>query len=90
MREEVEKPATGILFGNGFRLTKPSDREEQFTTKCLTTVKSSNCVLIKTSDLFLVAKYVKETGDQNFAKYCRDSIKASIGLIVKFPDIPSH
>jgi hypothetical protein len=33
-REETEKPATGILFGNGFRLVRPKDRPEQFTQKC--------------------------------------------------------
>ena len=87
-RDEVESPALGILFGNGFRLTEPSHREEQFTTKCLSTAKSSNCILIKTTDLFRVAKYVKESNDQTFAKSCRDSIKLGMGKIVQFPDLP--
>jgi hypothetical protein len=84
----VENPAIGILFGNGFRLTKPSERAEQFTTKCINTAKSSNCVLVRTTDLFRVAKYAKESKDKNFAKSCRDSIKTSVGNIVDFPAVP--
>lgn len=87
-RDEVESPAIGILFGNGFRLTKPSDRSEQFTTKCITTAKSSNCALIRTTDLFRVAKYIKESENKVFAKSCRDIIKNSVGKIVDFPAIP--
>jgi hypothetical protein len=89
-REEVESPAIGILFGNGFRLTKPHEREEQFTTKCINTAASSNCTLIKTADLFRVAKYVKESNDAKFAKVCRDKIKKSVGKIVSFPDLPKN
>lgn len=88
-RDEVENSAIGILFGNGFRLTKPSERTEQFTTKCINTAKSSNCVLIRTTDLFHAAKYAKESKDENFAKSCRDMIKNSIGKIVEFPAPPT-
>jgi len=84
-RDEVENPAIGILFGNGFRLTKPSERAEQFTTKCINTAKSLNCVLLRTTDLFRVAKHTKESKDENFAKSCRDMIKDSSGKIVEFP-----
>jgi len=87
-KEEVENPATGILFGNGFRLAKPSERSEQFTTKCINTAKSSNCTLVRTMDLFRVAKYVKESKDAVFAKSCRDMIKNSLGKIVEFPVLP--
>ena len=87
-REEIENPAIGILFGNGFRLTKPSERAEQFTTKCINTAKSSNCVLVRTIDLFRVAKYVKESNDETFVKSCRDVIKNSVGKIVDFPVVP--
>lgn len=86
--DEVENPAIGILFGNGFRLTKPSERAEQFTTKCINTVKSSNCVLMKTTDLFRVTKYTRESKDDTFAKNCRDAIKNSVGKIVDFPAVP--
>jgi len=87
-RDEVENPAIGILFGNGFRLTNPSERAEQFTTKCITTAKSSNCVLVRTTDLFRVAKYIKESRDEAFAKSCRDVIKNSVGKIADLPEIP--
>jgi hypothetical protein len=87
-RDEVENPAIGILFGNGFRLTKPSERAEQFTTKCITTAKSSNCALVRTTDLFRVAKYIKESDNKVFAKSCRDVIKNSVGKIVDFPAMP--
>lgn len=86
--EEVGKPATGILFGNGFRLTEPSNRPEQFTTKCINTAKALNCILMRTVDLFRVAKYIKESKNGTFAKSCRDTIKNSIGKIVDFPTLP--
>ena len=88
-REEVAEAAIGILFGNGFRLTKPSERPEQFTDKCIGTAKTTNCVLIRTIDLFLVAKYLKESKDELFAKSCRDVIKNSSGKIVDFPKLPA-
>jgi len=89
-REEIENPAVGILFGNGFRLTKPSERAEQFTTKCINTAKPSNCVLVRTINLFRIAKYVKESNDETFAKSCRDVIKNSVGKIVDFPVVPKE
>lgn len=87
-RDEVESPAMGILFGNGFRLTRPAKREEQFTAKCINTAKSSNCVLVRTTDLFHVARYVKESKDEAFAKNCRDALKNGIGGFVDFPTVP--
>ena len=88
-RDEVEDSAVGILFGNGFRLTKPSERKELFTDKCINTAKSLNHILVRTPDLFRVVKYVRESGDDNFAKSCRDVIKESVGQIVEFPPIPN-
>ena len=87
-REEVSLPAIGILFGNGFRLTNPQERAEQFTTKCLTAASSSNCTLVKTSDLFTIAKYISESNNDQFAFECRVAIKDGIGRIVNFPLIP--
>lgn len=83
-RDEVEDPAIGILFGNGFRLIKPEERTEQFTTKCLNSAKRGT-ILIRTVDLYLVAKYLKENTDEKYAKSCREAILASVGSIVKFP-----
>ena len=87
-REEITTLATGILFGNGFRVTDPNKREELFTTKCIQVAKSFNHVLVRTPDLFRVVKYIRESKDDDFAKNCRDAIKNSIGQIVEFPPIP--
>lgn len=84
----MDKPAVGILFGNGYRLKKPSDREEQFTTKCINTTNTLNHILIRTMDLFRVAKYIQESNDLDFAKNCRDVIRNSTGKIVDFPEVP--
>lgn len=88
-RDGVERPAVGILFGNGFRLAEPSARSEQFTEKCIHTAESSNCILVRTPDLFRVAKYVQETRDVSFAEQCRNAISSGIGRIVDFPGNPA-
>jgi len=87
-RADITKTAIGILFGNGFRLTEPNEREEVFTEKCINSAEIKRFILIRTPDLFRVAKYVKENSDEDFAKKCRDTIKSSMGKIVEFPEIP--
>lgn len=87
-RQDVQKPAIGILFGNGFRLTPPAERKEQFTQKCLASAKRGT-VLVRTMDLYPVARYVLETKDQSFMKLCRDAMLAGIGSIVEFPNPPT-
>jgi len=88
-RPEVDKPAIGILFGNGFRLAAPGDRDEQFTEKCIKTAKGSNCVLVRTTDLYSVAKYVSEHPDEGFARKCREAVVQATGQIVRFPNVPA-
>ena len=88
-KEGVDCSAIGILFGNGYRLMQPLERSEQFTDKCIKAAKSCNCILIRTSDLFSVVKYIKRSNNSVFAKKCRNAIKNSVGKIVNFPDIPS-
>ena len=88
-KQDVKEPAVGILFANGFRLTEPEKRAEQFTEKCIKTAKISNYILIRTVDLFNIVKYVKMFNDVDFAKQCRDVISSSKGKIVCFPDIPN-
>ncbi len=53
-RSEVSTPAIGILFGNGYRLTHPEKRKEQFTEKCITSAQKFNHILIRTSDFFML------------------------------------
>jgi len=88
-RESVKEPAIGVLFGNGFRLTAPGDRQEQFTEKCLTSAKRGT-VLVRTCDLYPVVRYIQETSDSAYAKSCRDAIRASVGRIVNFPIPPKR
>ena len=85
-REEVSNPAIGVLFGNGFRIVHPEKREEQFTEKCIKNAERVNAILVRTSDLFKVAKYIRESNDEKFAEKCREAISESRGKIVEFPE----
>ena len=78
-RKEVTNPAIGILFGNGFRITHPEKREEQFTEKCIKNAERVNAILVRTSDLFKAAKYIREYNDEKFAEKCRETISKSRG-----------
>jgi hypothetical protein len=86
-REGVEKPATGVLFGNGFRLTAPKERPEQFTQKCLASAKRGT-ILIRTMDLYQVVRYIQRTNDEAYKRQCRDAIVKSLGGVVELPRIP--
>ncbi|KIA96187.1 hypothetical protein OC25_03640 [Pedobacter kyungheensis] len=86
-KEEVKERASGLLFGNPQRLTSPNERTLSFTAKCQTGAKREQIGLVKTADLFLVCKHILESGDQHFAKTCRESISLQLGEIVKFPEI---
>ena len=85
-REEVSNPAIGVLFGNGFRIVHPEKREEQFTEKCIKNAERVNAILVRTSDLFKVAKDIRESNDEKFAEKCREAISESRGKIVEFPE----
>lgn len=80
-REEVEKPAKGVLFGNGYRLTRPEDREPQFTEKCISAALSSSTALVSTSELFRVTQHLAEQPDDAFASACREAIFSGVGLV---------
>lgn len=86
-REEVQAPAKGILFGNGFRLIAPYEREPSFTDKCVSSAVSMSIGLVATCDLFEVARYLSENSDRRYAKRCRTILVKETG-IVRFPDIP--
>lgn len=86
-REEVNQPAKGILFGNGYRLTKPSERETQFTDKCITSATSMSYGLVSTDQLYTAAQYLSGTSDDEFAHRCRVAMIEMSG-IVRFPDVP--
>lgn len=88
-REEVSERATGILFGNGFRLTEPSKRDPQFTEKCLTNALRTSTILVQTADMYEPARYlIDNPDDEAYKNKCRTAIKKSLGKIVNFPVIP--
>lgn len=88
-KDEVTEMAKGVLFGNAFRLTVPEERGDFFTEKCLTAVKRTNTALIKSIDLFEVAKYLSGTSDKSFSKKCRKAIINSCG-VTAFPKVPKR
>ena len=77
-----------VLFGNASRLKPLDQRGEWFTSHCVNFSKKREVALVKTDDLFWVAKYIKETGDINYAKACRIKITETSGDIVSFPLLP--
>ncbi|QLF71414.1 hypothetical protein FE840_013755 [Peteryoungia desertarenae] len=86
-REEVNQPAKGILFANGYRLTKPDERETQFTEKCITSATSMSYGLVSTDQLYAAAQYLSGTSDEEFARRCRVAMIEMKG-VVRFPEIP--
>lgn len=86
-REEVTAPAKGVLFGNGFRLSPPTERQLQFTQKCVAAAQSSSTALVVTTDLYGAAQYLSSRPDAEYAKLCREAILAGSG-ITKLPTPP--
>jgi hypothetical protein len=88
-RDDVNDYAKGILFGNAFRLQEPSVRGEFFTEKCISAAKRVKAALVRTPDLFAVAKYAKESSDSAYAGKCVQAILRAEGTIVEFPSMPT-
>lgn len=86
-RDEVTEIAKGVLIGNAYRLQQPNKREDFFTTKCLKAAERSGTALIKSTDLFMVSKYLSGKNDKTFAKKCRTEIINTTG-VVNFPTVP--
>ena len=88
-RSDVSEPAKGVLFGNAFRLSSPSVRiEEHFTAKCVTAAKRYGTALVRTCDLFVIAKALTDNYDEDFASACRSAVLGANGAVVEFPTIP--
>jgi hypothetical protein len=81
------KYAKGVLFGNAFRLAPLSERGDFFTDKCIAGAGRLSFALVRTPDLFPIAKYLKENPDADFAKACRKEILSTAGKVVIFPSI---
>jgi hypothetical protein len=88
-REEVLEPAKGVLFGNAYRLSPVDQRDEFFTEKCHKAAKRNNTILIRTPDLFKVAKYLSGKADKKYSRACRKAILQSPGKVVQFPEPPT-
>lgn len=84
-RDEVNEPAVGVLFGNGFRVEEPSNRTECFTAKVISAAPALSIVLVNTVDLFEAVQSFRRTGNEEFALQCRRAIADSVGAIVSFP-----
>ncbi len=86
LREEVTEPAKSVLFGNGYRLKPPPERPfEQLTTKCMKMAAMYRTALVRTCDLFEVAKALTDNPDPNFAAKCKKVILETEGKVVVFP-----
>ena len=87
-RDEVSELAKGVLFGNAYRLKPPSERSgEHFTDKCMKMAKMNGAALIRTCDLFEVARALADTPDPEFAASCRAAIFSAHGTEVTFPAV---
>jgi hypothetical protein len=84
----VETMAKGVLFGNAHRLKPLEQRPDWFTQKCITAAARSGTALVRTSDLFFIARYLLEKNDASFAARCREAIFAASGTMVEFPEAP--
>jgi hypothetical protein len=88
--EAAAKFATGVLFGNAYRLTPPEAREVSFTAKCMLAAKRSHISLVRTTDLFNIAEYLENFPSPEFATECRRAIREADGGLVVFPIIPDR
>ncbi len=89
-RDEIDDFAKGVLFGNPFRLKPLNERETPFTQKCRTAAVRLGVALVNTPDLFFPCRYIKQSGDMEFAKLCREAIFTASGEVVKFPVPPNE
>ncbi len=86
-REDISEYANGVLFGNAYRLQIPSERRDFFTEKCLAGANRAGISLVRTIDLFEVARYLKESKDEEYAQKCRKAFFEYKGKIVVFPKL---
>jgi len=85
-RDDVKEYGKGVLFGNAYRLQVPSERRDFFTEKCLLGANRAGISLVRTIDLFEIARYLKES--KEYAQKCREAILEFKGKVVVFPKLP--
>ena len=88
-REEGDDFAKGVLFGDAYRLASIAKRKDFFTAKCISAAKRAKIALVRTPDIFVPAKYLKQhSKDKKYAKQCREAIFRTEGEIVAFTTTP--
>ena len=87
-KEGTAEYAQGVLFGNAYRLEPPNKRGAFFTAKCVAGARRAGISLIRTPDLFEVARYLKENDNKFYAEQCRKAILDGKGRSVEFPAPP--
>jgi hypothetical protein len=86
-RENVIKPAKPVLFGNGYRLLKLSERGNPFTEKCISAAATTSTALVFTPDLFPPVQYLVVNADPEYARACRQAMFLTT-CRVSFPPTP--
>lgn len=82
-RDEVTRPAKGVLFGNAHRLTDPKERKDSpFTEKCMAAAQSNGTALVDTPQLFSAAQYMAATDDKDYAAQWRAAILQATGFVL--------
>ncbi|WP_193369323.1 hypothetical protein [Pelagibius marinus] len=85
-REDVDTPAKGVLFGNGYRLVEPGKRENEFTKKCLVNAQRLGTALVRSRDLYdVIVHALDNPKDEAFKEKCRAAIESTYGDVVIFP-----
>jgi hypothetical protein len=69
-------------------LLDPEKRTLDFTKKCKIGAEREKIALVKTVELFEVARYLNENKDKAFQKKCRLAMHNNLGAVVKFPSVP--
>lgn len=77
-----------VLFGNANRLESPINRREFFTDHCTGFADLRSILLVKTTDLFNIIKYIKENNDEQYIANCRECILNKEKGLIEFPPIP--
>ena len=80
-RPEVSEYARGILVGNAYRLTAPSERGPPFTDKVLSAAERRGILLVDTNELFSVCR-AAINGDEKLRQRARETlVKAQGGQV---------
>lgn len=80
-RDDIDKPAKGVLFGNGYRLSPPAERQVQFTDKCISAAESTSTALISTVELFQAIQYLAKGADGEYSSQCRSALLEGTGIV---------